>query len=111
MSQEVLVYKLTDGVNTFTYSQHSADRIRERGLSHDMLNYYFKNGLFVKCFEDDKETHFVAFISEMSDYYLLVVNSKINEVVTCMQLKYAGRCNCVSRHFKTEAYELSMGLR
>jgi hypothetical protein len=92
----------------FKYTTHSANRVRQRGLSDEIINYYRKNNLLVKSFDDDNEHHFLAYIEEQSAYYLFVINKKTNELVTCMELKYASRSRTVSQHLKIEAYNLTM---
>lgn len=93
----------------FNYSKHASRRVLGRGLTHGQINYYRKNNLLVKCFDDGEESHYLGYIFEKQDYYLFVINDKINELVTCMQLKFAKRADAYSDDFKIEAYNLSMG--
>lgn len=86
------------------------NRIHERGLSYSLINFYRKNDLFVKCFDDGIESHYIAYVDEQNDYYLLVIKNDTNEGVTCMKLIYSKRANSISEDFKIEAYNKSMGL-
>lgn len=95
-------------MKNFKYTPHSQNRVIERGLDFDLINYYRKNELLVKCFSIENENHYVAYIYEKQDYYIFVINNKTNSMITCMRLKYASRAGAYSKDCMLEAYNLSV---
>ena len=82
-------------------SEHALRRVSERGLTQDWIFELWNGGRFVQCFLARGEQHYVAFIPEIRDYFLLVQSTN-GTVITVMPLIWRDRT--VSDQCKLEAY-------
>lgn len=85
---------------------HATTQIVQRGLTIDGVINDWNNGMFVKCFMDRKEEHYLTHIPEQNVFFLMVTSPRRGDydVITCMPLTHRDRV--VSEDFKNEAYNL-----
>lgn len=88
------------------FTIHATTQIEQRGLTIDGVINDWNTGMFIKCFMDRKEEHYITHIPEQNIFFLLITSPRRGDydVITCMPLTH--RDKAVSEDFKNEAYNI-----